>query len=81
MLTECEHGDCGKCKYCFEWGARDEYELTCPYCGHKDSNSWEYILGNEDEGEHDCRDCGKTFSYTCDHSVTFTATQIEEPSC
>ena len=34
--------------------------LTCPYCGYEDSNSWE--LGDSDD-EHQCGQCCATISY------------------
>lgn len=36
-----------------------ESELTCPYCGYKDSNSFEL----DDSGEHECRRCGATIEF------------------
>ena len=43
-------------------------EITCPYCGEKQGNSWEYNKWGE--GEIDC-DCGETYDFSVDVEVTY----------
>ena len=44
-------------------------EVTCPYCGKEQSDSWEYT----DDGETDCGECGYEFSFTRDVVVTYAS--------
>lgn len=46
-------------------------EITCPWCGYEDSDSWEF------EGEYDdayeCPECGKKFILEVLTEVTYTS--------
>ena len=48
-------------------------EITCPFCGYRDPNSWESRMGNDDEEEIECKRCGKPFAVSCSVSRTFTS--------
>jgi hypothetical protein len=45
--------------------------IVCPYCGHEQSDSWE-ICGDRNDGETDCGECEKKFSYSRDFTVNYT---------
>lgn len=49
-----------------------ETEITCPWCGYKDTESCEYS-----DGERDCGDCGRKFALTINEMVTYSTTKIE----
>jgi uncharacterized Zn-finger protein len=55
-----------------EIDCNNEDEITCPYCGHKFSDRWEY----QDDGEIDCESCEKTFNLTVNHSVDYTTSKL-----
>ncbi|CDN44016.1 hypothetical protein [Paenibacillus sp. P22] len=63
-------------------GDRDtecEDEITCPYCGHEFSDSFEHLNGwEEDLGNIECSDCNKTFRCTANFSVSYSTEKIEE---
>lgn len=46
-------------------------EITCPWCGYEDSDSWEF------EGEYDdayeCPECGKKFILEVHTEITYTS--------
>jgi hypothetical protein len=46
--------------------------IVCPYCGHENSDSWEY---QEDEDDVDCGSCDKSFSLAVHHSTTYTTSR------
>ena len=50
-------------------------EITCPYCGWTDNDSWET---NEDMAEVDCGACDNKFSLSVNHSVDYTTSKIAE---
>lgn len=43
-------------------------EIVCPYCGEIHTDSWECA---DDEGEIECDECSKKFSYQRETSVTY----------
>lgn len=45
-------------------------DIVCPYCSHEHNDSDELADG-EREGVLDCHECGKSFRYTADYSVSF----------
>jgi hypothetical protein len=49
-------------------------EITCPYCGDVQSDSWEF----PDDGVHCCDECDNNFSYVRDVSVTYSTSKAEE---
>ena len=42
-------------------------EIVCPWCGYKYSDSWEF----SDDGEEECPECEKNFSYNINTRVTY----------
>jgi DNA-directed RNA polymerase subunit RPC12/RpoP len=46
-----------------------EDEITCPYCGDKNGDSWEV---SEDSGEDTCGNCGNEFHFERDITVTYS---------
>lgn len=36
-------------------------EIVCPYCGHKDRDSWEWNDGHEGDGTSECGECEREF--------------------
>jgi DNA-directed RNA polymerase subunit RPC12/RpoP len=40
---------------CFE----NEEDITCPYCGYKDKNSWE---APDEDDDYTCGNCNETFA-------------------
>lgn len=51
----------------------EDYAI-CPYCGHKDMDSWEY---QEGETVTKCPECGKEFTVEVDLFVMYTTTPKE----
>ena len=51
-------------------------EITCPYCGHVFSDSWEY--NDQNSTEQECHSCGKTFFLEVDFKVTYTTDKMEK---
>jgi DNA-directed RNA polymerase subunit RPC12/RpoP len=56
-----------------EWDYQYENDITCPYCGYKDRDSWEHHMRDGDTEEIECGQCEKTFDVSCDVSVTYTS--------
>lgn len=50
-------------------------EIVCPYCGHIQSDSWEYA--DEDDCV-ECDECEKEFGYTSETQRLFTSYTKEE---
>ena len=48
----------------------------CPYCGHVQSDFWEYP---GEDGDCDCGDCGRRFMWSRHIEVTFSTTSIIGP--
>ena len=47
----------------------------CPYCGYEDRDSW----GLGDDGESECGECGKEYTYTRYIEESFTCRpKVEE---
>ena len=49
-----------------------ESEITCPYCKHKDQDSWEM----EESGEVECGSCEKEFYVEREVDVKYTSSKI-----
>jgi len=47
-------------------------EIVCPYCGYKYRDSCEFA----DDDEEDCAECGKTFKFVREVSVTYSTEKI-----
>ena len=43
-------------------------EIVCPYCGHKNHDSWEY---NDNGGKTECVECGEIFDLVVDIDITY----------
>jgi sarcosine oxidase delta subunit len=50
-----------------------EKEITCPHCGWKDRDSWEF----EKSGEKECGNCERTFYVEREVDVTYTSVPID----
>jgi ribosomal protein S27AE len=50
--------------------------LTCPYCGFEDADSWELSDG---EDEHECGRCGATMSFERIVSVEYSSSAVRPP--
>ena len=50
-------------------------EITCPYCGDKDRDSWE---AGDGEDNQECHVCGSIFSWEAQHSVTYSSQPIKK---
>ena len=52
-----------------------EYEITCPYCGNKNTDSWEVgkDVNEGDLGEQECQSCGKIFTASRNMTITYTS--------
>jgi transcription elongation factor Elf1 len=56
-------------------------EITCPWCGHETSNSWEVESGSEDLGLQLCNECEKGFYATRNISVDYSTRKAEYGTC
>ena len=45
--------------------------ITCPWCGHEESDSWEFE--GEYDDAHECTECGKKFILEVLTEVTYTS--------
>lgn len=53
-----------------------ENEMTCPYCGYRDIDSWEL---QDSEDEHECGRCGATISYARIVTVEYSSSPVRPP--
>lgn len=60
-----------------EYDCNSNGEAVCPYCGYKCELIGEDYGDQDEELEMECFDCGKTFIYTTDYSVTFSTEPYE----
>lgn len=56
-----------------EWDYYYADAITCPYCGHKHLDSWEYDANDGDLIEIDCNDCEASFFVECHVDTTYTS--------
>lgn len=56
----------------------NESLITCPYCGHKDRDSWEFGGDEGSAEEQECGECERTFMVTRHVSITYTSEPIKE---
>lgn len=49
--------------------------ITCPYCGYENQDSWECA---DDEDEEICGNCGSTFSYERIVTVEYTSYPVKK---
>ena len=52
---------------------RNEDNITCPYCGHVDEQSWEF--GGE-SGDCTCTECDKEFHVEIETSITYSTSRV-----
>lgn len=52
-------------------------QITCPFCGVEDGDSWECLPNETDLGYIECYNCGRTFSAIREVSVTYTTYEID----
>jgi len=52
-------------------------EITCPWCGFIHTDSWERESG---DGEDECQDCGRKFTYSRYTHVTYSTRKVTEKS-
>lgn len=50
-------------------------EITCPFCGFEDENSWE---ADDEEDEYECPCCGSTFSYQRNITVEYCSQPVRK---
>jgi hypothetical protein len=50
--------------------------ITCPWCGHKITDSWEF--NDRESFEHECGECEHTFEVEVVHDVTYTSSKVEK---
>jgi transcription elongation factor Elf1 len=53
-------------------GCSWESDIVCPFCGGKQSDSWDYGKG-EDIGEVECGHCSRTFHASRNVEVTYSS--------
>ena len=56
-----------------EYQYKNQQEITCPFCGWKNRNSWLTELDDDEEDEMDCGRCEKPFLVTCHIKRTFSS--------
>lgn len=50
-------------------------QITCPYCGWVDNDSWEFVSDEEETME--CPDCEKTFNVSRQLEVSYITSKIK----
>jgi len=50
-------------------------QITCPYCGYENSDSWE---AGDDEDEYECPCCGSVFSYQRNVTVEYCSQPVRK---
>lgn len=50
-------------------------QITCPYCGYENSDSWE---ADDDEYEYECPCCMSTFSYQRNVTVEYCSQPVKK---
>lgn len=54
-----------------------ESDITCPYCGWKDIDSWESGMEHDgDTSEQECHDCDKKFYVQMNVQVSYSSTGL-----
>ena len=51
--------------------------IICPFCGAEDGDSWEEQPGNEDLGNIECGECGRTFAAERIMTVEYSTYKID----
>lgn len=52
-----------------------EYQdrVVCPFCGHENEDSWEYLKDDEECVDAHCPSCGKEFDVTVSQTINYTS--------
>jgi hypothetical protein len=58
------------------WDFHGQDEITCPYCAHEFSDSFE--SNDADDDEKDCPRCDNVFKVTAVHSLTFDCDRLDD---
>ena len=53
------------------------YNIVCPWCGSGYDCTDFYDLSDDDDGEMECDDCGKEFTYIREIEITFSTSKKE----
>ena len=53
----------------------NQSDITCPYCGWKDKDSWEHNMSDDDEEKIECGRCGKEFTAVASVVRTYSSYQ------
>ena len=59
----------GLCQIDYEYVS----EITCPYCGWKDRDSWEHGLRDGEDVDIECGQCDESFNVGCCIDVSYTS--------
>jgi ribosomal protein L37AE/L43A len=49
-------------------------KATCPHCGYEEQKCFDWV---DDNGEHDCENCGKTYSYERTVIINYSTFKIK----
>ena len=55
----------------------DEDQMTCPYCGHKDTDSWELP---DSYDEFNCGQCRAVISFEREVTVKYNSSPVKPPN-
>lgn len=47
--------------------------IICPWCGHKNSDSWE----SDDNGEEECGECEQSYTYERIVTVEYSTSKVK----
>lgn len=50
--------------------------IVCPFCGWKDNDSWEWLNGEEGDGESECGECEKPFAVSRHVTVAYSTQKL-----
>lgn len=56
---------------------RHTNNITCPHCGHEESNSQERLSILNDSGTDECNECGMSFFWQVNFDITYTTRKEE----
>lgn len=51
-------------------------DITCPACGRAYTDSWEFGLGGEEEGQEKCDSCGLEFKWSRFIDVSYSTYKL-----
>lgn len=59
-----------------EWEHINKEYITCPYCGYKDRDSWEYSDGNGSDQKIECGNCENEFIMSFEVEVKYSTEKL-----